>query len=321
MHWSFHLDIHVDGCPAVPPADVPHATFNPIALDVRYEALERGIIGMPEWSRATTTLAPVFEAGGAHGHVVAIEADLQVGSRRHRKRYPVWSSQALLSLLEAKLKEHDVGVPAGVRPTGVLRAVFQQDVLRHDHKSHPLLWDRAVALPPIAEPIGEKHDADAELLVSAEAVEQIVADAWITPELERGGLLLGRVLRNRVGLLTSVERYVAVECTDASSVGIRFNPDELFGVLTQVDEEEAELVVVGWHHTHCANARPHNALSEVDVATHHRVFRAPWNVASVAMCDRKNGTCACRWHGWRDANVRAIQSQHVRLLAGEEPVS
>lgn len=114
--------------------------------------------------------------------------------------------------------------------------------------------------------------------VRVTAVEAMFEHALQHPELETGGLLVGRICQDDAGAYLRVEGAVPARLAHRTATSLTFT----FGAWTQLHADRAQrfpgMQVVGWFHTH---PRLSVFLSGPDRFLHHSVFSRRSDVALV----------------------------------------
>lgn len=111
-------------------------------------------------------------------------------------------------------------------------------------------------------------------------------------EFETGGILLGRLLRDRGGeVCVRLSAQIPAAHTEATRESLRFTPATWASVDAALRLRASDEMALGWWHTHpffCARCPPERRalcplasplFSEADRALHREVFQMPWNVA------------------------------------------
>jgi proteasome lid subunit RPN8/RPN11 len=169
---------------------------------------------------------------------------------------------------------------------------------------------------------GPAAPGDPVLTVPAGLLAEMETAALAAFPLETGGVLVGRVFRDRASrdLFTRIEAWVPVMAA-ATAVKLRFTPEVWARARATIAAEHREASWVGWVHSHpvagwkdqCQSCPPEKMetcpvatglLSADDINVQRSVFPAAWQVALVAnVLPHKVVTTA---FGWREGCMRRI---------------
>lgn len=121
-------------------------------------------------------------------------------------------------------------------------------------------------------------------------VEMIQNHAKGTPNIEIGGVLVGRAYRNGDHLDTEVMDYIfhhSSEPQQSSAVHFNFSPSIWAALNKQKDNRHPNLELVGWFHSH-----PNHGIflsPGMDIDVHQKAFNQPWQIAIVYDPQRHEG--------------------------------
>jgi len=179
-------------------------------------------------------------------------------------------------------------------------------------------------------------DVDVPVFVPADVVEEISSLAQASPEVETGGLLVGRLFRDpdAAEVFVRVTAQIPARHTQAARERLTFTSDTWAAarVALQLRGEEGE-IVAGWHHSHpdmcagcpdearraCPLSRPF--LSREDRALHRTMFGRPFDLAFLAADLGPRGQEIALF-GWRDGFLvrRGFWVEGAPADAGAESV-
>ncbi|HFC12743.1 MAG TPA: hypothetical protein ENJ56_07855 [Anaerolineae bacterium] len=139
---------------------------------------------------------------------------------------------------------------------------------------------------------------DVNVVVSQQALKQIVAHCHSNTRVELGGVLLGRPYHNNRQIFVEVEVAIPAITTDNGPVHFTFTADVWAQI--HVDcSQYPDLEIVGWFHTHPDLGVFYSADDEV---VHAAAFTQPYHVGLVVDPLRNQGS----FFAWRDGVVQPI---------------
>ncbi|MGN1044921.1 MAG: Mov34/MPN/PAD-1 family protein [Candidatus Methanomethylophilaceae archaeon] len=94
------------------------------------------------------------------------------------------------------------------------------------------------------------------------------ADAGLLEDSEVMGLMIGRVYKDDEGEYVVVDRTVS-SVLEADEVSVRFDRDDMDGLIDSLDGMSGDERVVGWYHSHLGCGC---FLSDTDLDTHNGIF-------------------------------------------------
>nr|BFE57343.1 hypothetical protein GCM10020063_018690 [Dactylosporangium thailandense] len=151
-----------------------------------------------------------------------------------------------------------------------------------------------------------KAEPGAVTAVLAAPVEPLMLhDMPLSNEVEEGGFLVGRLLRDRVGggQLVQVTSAIPAERTGASLLHFTFTGESFLRINEMVARTGGDVRLVGWYHTHLFPATKGIGLSSIDVDLHASTFRRAWHLAALINID-ETGKRVLRAYTW---NGKAMQ--------------
>lgn len=171
--------------------------------------------------------------------------------------------------------------------------------------------------------VGQAHAEDPPVFMSDSTLTEIHAQVCSAPDVETGGILLGRLHRD-----TADPRTVFIEITAqvpaqhalSSSTRLTFTPQTWAAARAAVALRGAGELILGWHHSHphfCRQCDPRHQstcplnrvfFSSDDCALHRTIFHRAFQVA-LLMSVRPEGVVPAMF-GWR-RGIIAHQALHV----------
>ncbi|GID93437.1 JAB N-terminal domain-containing protein [Amorphoplanes digitatis] len=165
--------------------------------------------------------------------------------------------------------------------------------------------------PPLADvaELGVAEPATSDdvmtVVVARPVQELLLKDMPLSDEVEEGGFLLGRVLRDRArgGHLVHVTAAQPAERTGASLLNFTFTGESFLRINQTIGEASGAYRLVGWYHTHLFPATDGVGLSSIDVDLHTTTFRRPWHLAALLNID-DTGERLLRTYRWDGEEMR-----------------
>jgi proteasome lid subunit RPN8/RPN11 len=142
-------------------------------------------------------------------------------------------------------------------------------------EARPLDWEafrRSRSLPD------DPPDGPVGVFMTHEAMAAARRHGRLSPDLEVGGILYGRVYRNAAFTAVDVVAALPAHDTDGTAVHLTFTSEAWDSVFARRAELEDDLEIVGWYHTHPGLGV---FLSGTDLRTHAAFFPQAWHVALV----------------------------------------
>ncbi len=175
---------------------------------------------------------------------------------------------------------------------------------------------------------------DHPVFVHAAVLEQALDMARLSPEVETGGVLLGRLHRSAVpaDVFLEITALVLTRHTEATSASFTFTPEAWADARRAVERRGAGELMVGFEHHHphfcrrCPPARrPRCALrgpflSQEDRLLQRACFPAPYQVA-LLVTDRGAGELLTTLYGWRAGLLVERGFHRLETPAAPEPVA
>lgn len=137
---------------------------------------------------------------------------------------------------------------------------------------------------------GNPNAGKVRVFIRQSVVEMIQNHAKGTPNIEIGGVLVGRAYRNGDHLDTEVMDYIfhhSSEPQQSSAVHFNFSPSIWAALNKQKDNRHPNLELVGWFHSH-----PNHGIflsPGMDIDVHQKAFNQPWQIAIVYDPQRHEG--------------------------------
>ena len=135
-------------------------------------------------------------------------------------------------------------------------------------------------------------DGPMPIVIAGRVIEEAIAGARASSELETGGILIGKLCRDSDGTLFAwITAQIPATHTEATRQSLRFTPQTWVDVDAALALRKRGEMTLGWWHSHpefcatCPPARrtscPYSApfFSADDRLLHREVFQKPWNVA------------------------------------------
>jgi proteasome lid subunit RPN8/RPN11 len=141
----------------------------------------------------------------------------------------------------------------------------------------------------VSEAAGQSADAPVSVVLTASAHESLSRTMSLSPDVEEGGFLVGRVFGNagRPGrYLVEVTEVIEAERTGASLLHFTFTGDSFTRIGELISTRQTDEELVGWYHTHLFPASDELGLSSIDVDLHDGTFRRPWQLAGLVNLTR-----------------------------------
>jgi proteasome lid subunit RPN8/RPN11 len=116
------------------------------------------------------------------------------------------------------------------------------------------------------------------VFIQSLALDAILRHCYSTPDLEVGGLLLGRLHSSDNMIYIGVHAFIEANYAQEAHTSLVFTPKTWMHFSEQQSRLDASLLRVGWVHTH-----PNFGLflSKDDVWIHDNWFQEPWQIAIV----------------------------------------
>lgn len=142
--------------------------------------------------------------------------------------------------------------------------------------------------------VGRVRPGDILIYVGRRALEALLADARVSPEVERGGILVGNVFENAQAggrRIVEISDLIVSEHTISNVVELRYTFESWRGHKARLKDKYPGRQIVGWYHTHLVEVSVHTAENKVEQTTmffsrddlflHKQFFPAEWYVALV----------------------------------------
>jgi proteasome lid subunit RPN8/RPN11 len=129
----------------------------------------------------------------------------------------------------------------------------------------------------------------------------------LSDEMEEGGFLIGRLLRDQASdrQVVQVTRAPRAERTGASLLDFTFTGESFMRVNQAVARVGDGSRLVGWYHTHLFRATDGVGLSDIDVQLHTSTFLQNWHVAALLNLDPAGGR-VLRVYAWDGSAMRQV---------------
>lgn len=300
-----------------------HPDWRAASAWVRFEGIRRGLLP-PVLLDDVGAVEPVWDVAHGAPYVAAARITLRTrdGAAAIVEQAPVAAlADGVLDVLRALVRDGVLADGETVLPR--VRALVASDGRAADdatpgHGVEPLPVDlslRDAALAPLLARTtvcdAQLAERDVPVLLPATVLDEIVAAARVTPDLESGGFLLGHLHRDASvpECFVEVTARIAARHVVAERLKLTFTPATWAAADADTAARGRGERIVGWHHFHpwwcrsCpAERRPSCALdpgafSSDDVRL-HQLFALPCATALLSY-ERPDGTIAHALHGWR----------------------
>jgi len=167
--------------------------------------------------------------------------------------------------------------------------------------------------PPVArladlgvpeDPGSDAADAPLRVVLATPVHEQLTERMKLSREVEEGGFLLGRLLRDPGGgYLVHVTQAPRAERTGASLLHFTFTGESFLRINKAVADSADGERLVGWYHTHLFPATEGIGLSSIDVELHTGTFLRTWHLAALVNIGA-SGHRVLRAYNWDGTEIR-----------------
>jgi len=182
----------------------------------------------------------------------------------------------------------------------------------------PVAEGTLAALMAGAERAGPEPEADEFPVFVARAVlDEAMTSARANPDIEAGGVLVGRLVRDAAlpDLFLEVTAQIAARHTVADSTSLTFTAETWAAVESAIALRGRKELQCGWHHSHpnwCRHCplesqrlctRSNAFLSSEDVHLHRVVFGHGAHNVALLVADNIHTGMTCSLFGWRRGAV------------------
>ena len=296
--------------------------WQPALESARFAGIRRGVL--PPVAAGPGTIEPIWDGEVGAPYVAGIRAlipdswawDIPNAYFRGEAR------NAAARLLEQKI------IQAGDTASYLVYAFAKDEPLSRDDADGLEVERVLEPLPLVDAPLerflgravqnGDGHDDDMPVFIPQHVLDETVALARRTPDVETGGILIGMLHRdaNRPEVFLEVTAQIPAEHARAERAKITFTAETWAAAQAAIDLRHKQETMLAWWHYHpdfCRNCPPENqercALRSVffsaeDVHLHRVCFAQPWAVA-LLLSDTSSADLAVSLFGWRQGMVAA----------------
>jgi proteasome lid subunit RPN8/RPN11 len=166
--------------------------------------------------------------------------------------------------------------------------------------------DRAENSGDPAERTGDPAENTTVRVVMTAPVHDLLQEQMeLSDEVEEGGFLVGRLLRDQDGggYLVHVTGAPRAERTGASLLHFTFTGESFLRINQAIADSDHDERLVGWYHTHLFPATKGIGLSTIDVDLHSSTFLDSWHLAALINID-DYGHRVLRFYTWDGTAMR-----------------
>jgi proteasome lid subunit RPN8/RPN11 len=170
---------------------------------------------------------------------------------------------------------------------------------------------------------GEHAEVDIPVFVPRQVLDETMALARRAGEVETGGILVGKLCRDRSipEIFVEITAQIPARHALAERTKLTFTPETWSAAQAALDLRKQNELMLGWWHTHpayCAKCPPENRarcplnrsfFSSEDVNLHRTCFGHPYTVA-LLISDTPETGLTCALFGWR-AGMVSSRGFHV----------
>ena len=169
-----------------------------------------------------------------------------------------------------------------------------------------------------AEVVGQVGPEDIRIFAARATVDRWMAEARLPADVERGGLLVGRVYQATDGgrHLVEVSDLIVSQYTASSMVELRYTFESWRSNRAMLKKEFPGKRIVGWYHSHLVDVTLVSKENRVeltkmffsreDVFLHKQFFLDPWYVAMVLDAQGNN-----LFFQWKNDDVAPCGGYHI----------
>lgn len=138
---------------------------------------------------------------------------------------------------------------------------------------------RQASRPTLASVVGRGHSEEGmDIFIDSELLQELTDFASENTSCERGGVLIGDVFEDELGIYVRIDAMIEAKNANASQASLTFTHETWDYINHVKDEHYSTSRIVGWFHTHPGFGV---FLSQHDLFIHRSFFNQEWHVALV----------------------------------------